>query len=429
MNKIRFWLLLISFIFINPASATWYDGSWTYKVDLNSSANGITTINISTVSGTNTITNIFCNSHCNSNLSDLRVTVNDTTPIAFWVQPNPISTNTFRVWINKTAAGAINVYYGNSGAISNSSGINTFPLFDDFNGASINTSMWTQSGATVSGGIATVTSAASEYLQSVQTFGQGYEWVSNATLVRYKSGTDESEWAWGFHGGTQYNVVTSGLNAPLTSYQALTKNTGSQNWVNLGNLSTDKYNVWSIIKNGSTNIIYTLNDTVITSTASGVSTMAMPVKYENDASRAGHNTLVDWVFVTTFPEISKINLSIEQAAPAPTLTPTPTATPTASPAPTGSPTPTPTATPAPTPTPAPTGLNITNITYHTNYKNATFECIQNILNNVTIDDCHGEIAVIPYNQDLIVVMQVIQTCALSIIALYLLFSFALARRG
>lgn len=61
-----------------------------------------------------------------------------------------------------------------------------------------------------------------------------------------------------------------------------------------------------------------------------------------------------------------------------------------------------------------------NLTYTTNYKNSTYECIESIQNNITITDCHGEISVIPYNQDVSIILQVIQTFCLIIITIYLL---------
>jgi len=69
-----------------------------------------------------------------------------------------------------------------------------------------------------------------------------------------------------------------------------------------------------------------------------------------------------------------------------------------------------------------------NLTYITSYNNSTLECIDDIVNNVTISTCHGTISVIPYNQDLIVVFGLIQTICLTIIALLFIIQFGLARR-
>ncbi len=68
------------------------------------------------------------------------------------------------------------------------------------------------------------------------------------------------------------------------------------------------------------------------------------------------------------------------------------------------------------------------VTYLTNYSNATLECVTNVIDNVTSNVCHGTIAVVPYNQDIIVALQVIQTSAIVLIAFYCLFMIALARR-
>lgn len=68
------------------------------------------------------------------------------------------------------------------------------------------------------------------------------------------------------------------------------------------------------------------------------------------------------------------------------------------------------------------------LTYLTNYTNATLECVTNVMDNVTTNVCHGTVAVVPYNQDAVIVLQMIQTCLLVVIALIVIVKFALARR-
>jgi hypothetical protein len=70
---------------------------------------------------------------------------------------------------------------------------------------------------------------------------------------------------------------------------------------------------------------------------------------------------------------------------------------------------------------------LSNLTYVTGYASSTFTCYTDIMDNVSSNICHGQIAVIPVNQDIIVAMQIIQTFAIVLIAFYCLFKFALAR--
>lgn len=49
-------------------------------------------------------------------------------------------------------------------------------------------------------------------------------------------------------------------------------------------------------------------------------------------------------------------------------------------------------------------------------QNLTLECIQDIVDNTTINVCRGQISVVPYNQDiLIVLLTIITVCILLII--------------
>jgi hypothetical protein len=84
-------------------------------------------INISNATGTNNATNIYCNGHCNSGFSDIRFTLNGIsgTSLPYWIE-----SATGKVWVNVTANGTVNMYYGNSAATSVSSKSTTFPFSD-----------------------------------------------------------------------------------------------------------------------------------------------------------------------------------------------------------------------------------------------------------------------------------------------------------
>jgi hypothetical protein len=81
---------------------------------------------------------------------DLRFTASDgTTLLDFWVEkvtgssPNRVAYVWVKVSADLGSNQSIYCYYGNSSASNYSNGDNTFLLFDDFNGSSIDTNKWT----------------------------------------------------------------------------------------------------------------------------------------------------------------------------------------------------------------------------------------------------------------------------------------------
>jgi len=88
-----------------------------------------------------------CNSHALSTFNDLRFTTSDgSTNIDYWIE-SITGTYLATVWIEVPTIAAsgnttIYMYYGNAGASATSNGVNTFPFFDHFEGASLDTAKW-----------------------------------------------------------------------------------------------------------------------------------------------------------------------------------------------------------------------------------------------------------------------------------------------
>jgi len=110
-------------------------------------------------SGSNSAPNIYCDSKCETDFDDIRFTKADgTTEIDYWIQSKVDSDNAV-IWVELPTTPAAStttyyVYYGKSGDTTTSNGANTFFLFDDFPGSSLD-GKWTivqGSSATVSGG-------------------------------------------------------------------------------------------------------------------------------------------------------------------------------------------------------------------------------------------------------------------------------------
>lgn len=136
---------MVGLYFINPVSATWYDNSYMYNVNVTvaneTSSNGQLFINVSTVDGTNNNTFIFCNGNCIFNKinnsyvnTNILFVADNLTEFPFWFKNISSNNNTAIIIVNKTSNfsklemyfGGINRSYNNSNA-----GLKTMPVFAD----------------------------------------------------------------------------------------------------------------------------------------------------------------------------------------------------------------------------------------------------------------------------------------------------------
>lgn len=157
---------------VHAAGENWLSG-WTYRkshVVNNATGAGtnyqvqIVVINGSLADSGNTV---YINNKTNSDFGDVRFTEDDgNTTINYWMEKLNSGLNaTFWVKIADnldSAAQTIYIYYGRTETSSLSNGDNTFILFDDFLGTSLNSSRWLLHNAptvAVAGGIVTITYA------------------------------------------------------------------------------------------------------------------------------------------------------------------------------------------------------------------------------------------------------------------------------
>lgn len=228
-------LTIPSFFDVETPQFTWWNTSWLYRAD-NIISNGTRPyqilLNISNATGTNNATYVFCNGHCNSNFSDVRFTLDNTTVIPYWFE----NTTTGKVWVNLTSNGTINMYYGNTlETISTSDGNTTFIFFDDFSGATVDTTnKWNINAGSPSivNGKLQIFSGGPEYLRSKQKYvplgNKGVRLMYRATII--SSGNINSES--GFGDSTGSTQIGDGSNAIFvnlyqTSAYWRTKDTGS----------------------------------------------------------------------------------------------------------------------------------------------------------------------------------------------------------
>lgn len=130
----------------------WWNSSWTYKREINVSneAENVSNYTVKLVFNSSN----FNFSNAKANGEDIRF-VNSTDDVLNHYIFNWSSSGDSWVFVtipfleNDTTT-TIDMYYNNSDASSTSNGYNTFPLFDDFEGASVNTSIWNNPYGTIS---------------------------------------------------------------------------------------------------------------------------------------------------------------------------------------------------------------------------------------------------------------------------------------
>ncbi len=132
---------------------SWYNNSWAYrKSHVVNAATGAGTnyqvqVTVHYGNGADAAGNVYCNSLCKTDFTDIRFTAADgTTLLSHWIQSFTASNNAV-FWVKmpadlSTTNQTIYVYYGNAAAITVSSGTSTFIYYDDGS----TTTGWTTSG-------------------------------------------------------------------------------------------------------------------------------------------------------------------------------------------------------------------------------------------------------------------------------------------
>src|SRR5712692_1623953 len=227
------------FVSASPIAAQttppWYNSAWTYR-------NAVAVTNTSGVSLANYQVNVLLTSgfpfgNAKSDGSDLRVTASDgVTLIPFWVETWNAAGSSASVWVNisaiATTGTTIYLYYGNVAATSASSGSTTFDFFDDFSGATLDTTKWTAYGGSwtivtdtqpdgTSGRVLSATTATRQVLASSYT---GTDYVLQA------HGKQVSGRVWGV--GVRVNTASNLYSENLYDDLNTTNNLYVYSWVN-----------------------------------------------------------------------------------------------------------------------------------------------------------------------------------------------------
>jgi len=247
----------------------WWNGSWSFKIPINISVvSGATPqgyqvkffINSSSVGANWNWTN-----ECiNSNSSRARfVNSDENTTLNFWIENCSVVGQNMTAWVKidkniTTSINTIYLYYGNPSASPYSDGNATFEFFDDFNGASVDTSKWTVGGSmTQSGGLASGTAGDRDYL-----FGKTRITIDTLTFIRMRSHSTTGVARPGVlqTNGNPYSTVgfgwqdwTDNLRYTDTYTTAVTQNSNYHYTTNWNNLET----IWN-----ATSVVFITDGTI-----------------------------------------------------------------------------------------------------------------------------------------------------------------------
>ena len=199
--------------------------AWNYRkaltINNNSNSNSLTDYQVLTTLNTQSL---ISSGKMRSDCGDVRFTDSDgQTQLNYWIESG-CNTSSTKIWVKVPSIPAsstktIYVYYGNPSATSASNGDNTFLLFDDFLGTSLNTNKWTVGvqntymSYSVGNGILTLSSSksASDYtwysirIQSVATnFSLP---LAIRALTRFYAPSDSEYWG-GLKGKFGYKYIS-----------------------------------------------------------------------------------------------------------------------------------------------------------------------------------------------------------------------------
>lgn len=149
-----------------------------------------------------------CGGKCLSNFNDIRFTTSDgITQLPYWIEslsgssPNQLAT----IWIKfnsiGTSATTFYMYYGNPIGSVYSNGVNSFQLFDDFLGSSLDTDKWSlveDPTVTVSGGSVTVASGVGGHYVKSKTFTATAAQSAIRGKITVQDSSNHLTSAWGF---------------------------------------------------------------------------------------------------------------------------------------------------------------------------------------------------------------------------------------
>lgn len=258
---------------------------------------------------------------------DLFFTDNDgSTALSFWVEsvsgssPNRTATVWVKVADNLSSTQTIDCYYGNAGASNASSSDNTFLLFDDFDGANLDTGKWAKqssAGGSVSLGSSQLT------LSSAST--SDYVWVDSVNTYSIPTLSETKVDSFSPSGATYRMGQTTGVtprgdngnlyseysaDALGTSYRIVGDNASSGWSVSVTSLWSDTSGIWSFAWPSTGSQKFFVNYSQKLTGSDSVNSLSSYHMYLGNAMSSAGSSRVDWArvrkYVSTEPSVSSV---------------------------------------------------------------------------------------------------------------------------
>lgn len=308
-RRCLFLLLCVGLLLVGTASA-WYDLDWLYRKESTVTNTGAEltdyqlkfTVNRDT--GVDSGYTVYVGTKCQDDYDDIRfVASDDTTVLDYWIESSSSATATIWVQVNTIPTGdtSVYLYYGSAGASAVSDGDATFPFFDDFPGSSLDADKWDVVGAggTVSGSIFTAIPNSESYagVSTKSTWGANY--ALRARLKSEHYGVVSQTETFGFD-PTQYNRAGAIFCNPSSSIAAkyVTSDASHDNFLSMSGWSAGTYYILDIVRNGTTSVIFQVDDANTVTSSSYISSSSKSVFIESCV--VGGKLYCDWVFVRKY---------------------------------------------------------------------------------------------------------------------------------
>jgi hypothetical protein len=298
----------------------WLTG-WTYRkqIKLSRASGAVTDYQLKLLAGESsgaTGADVHCGGKCLSSFDDLRFTNAAGTLLGYWIEsitgttPNRLAV----VWIKFDSIAASDtafyMYYGNSGAAAVSNGDDTFALFDDFLGNTLNSDKW-QSSITesIENSILTINGrngqsniVLSNFMNNY-TYGQGYALRARIS-TDHLGGTDGSE-----NGGFGHKMNNRVLVSPQDDSSGTTgkyhcyAGSGVMGSGSIAGMTAGVYGIWDVMRceEGNNKCIFRHNDANEVVITTNIPSDGLAIHFS-----AWNNVLskvcVDWVAVRQFYE-------------------------------------------------------------------------------------------------------------------------------
>lgn len=291
--------------------------SWDYRkshVISGSSAGAQTNYQVQFVvhrtTGTDSGVDVYVGTKVADDYDDLRFTASDgVTFLDYWIESSDSSSAT--VWVEVPSIPAspdtitIYMYYGNASAAAISNGDNTFSMFDDFTGTSLDTNKWSLVGSSygtcnVASSIVTIYCSSSTnaiYIKSANQFGTNYSFRTKYKTAHSGLNATAYEFIYWYNmSGSDYIAAfyyyTTG--SPPVYYSGVS---GSSSSVAVSGWSANTWHIQEIKRNGSTSVIFEVDDANAVTKSTDIPTTSQSIEFYSFNTGTVYS---DWMLIRKY---------------------------------------------------------------------------------------------------------------------------------